>query len=870
MDEELKLENHVAFVILLVAIPSIFYHSIDASPSAFGAIATSLAAILAIVFSISILAIQIVVDKYNSTVLNYFMRNRLTQFTLFLFLSSIVLSILIAGAEGCNKAICTVAFALFLLCLYVFYQYFSMMLNIVDPQRLGGLLKAKCIGLIASEESTELREAASSMGEIAIKSLQRKEVSTTLVYAGYVEDVFHDVIGTVPDKGKPKETTVDAINILLEQYQKIVDEAILREEDQVIVDVSERLFYPLFHQKEYQNKYVYAGIFPVGLSVAEKTIEKRLPARIEIIHHALYIAVVSSYSTVTSDDQFFKKYLDFLFEVNRVIIEKNDFDLFQEEVDYLSLSGIQSPASAQRDLVNMLHLYDTGFFIPDIGKDEDRFAEYSRRIRHLQQEVEFQLPKEFTDSSKFEELLEDYEDFISECIGEEHTDEFNETFNSITTRFFTHIYNLRIHKLFFQIGGHLLYTQDKHGTNYVKFIYELWCHTRPENVPVQVITLNETPVAFEPLWLTQLYIYGGTNFVAWTLRFFHYDGFNNISGYITRYYILCMSKCLELNRRITLPDLKDLEKFAADGDNLPLETWYRLLIDLNNEFKDIYSHIDALISDSSTYNPLFNSPADDVLKKTKEYFEELQQESENVIHVLEGVLPIDEQKRQEFIQGIISGYDRGKGIGSYINPQRYTESEHSILSFIQIYRRAPIPKSWFIAISDRFVSGEFHLGRSIAAGEIQHLIETILNDDRIERQNTGRSGKTLYACIQQVTKSLSEAGSPPDLIYIHDKLQNQLPKESLDRFSTQLAVDGRTLKLVRMPAESPFTDQIILLNSSAISWVYKPSPENGRLHVIVNEYEKDRSKYDLLVKTVANCRVVDADKIVVIQVSAPE
>ena len=869
MGDPSKFKGHIA-ASLLIVILSICYYSLDVSPIAFGAIATSSAAILAIVFSISILTIQIVVDKYNSTVLDYFMQNRLTQITLVLFLVSIVLSIVIAGMSNCSKIICTIAFALFLLCLYVFYQYFTMMLNIVDPQRLGKLLKTESISQINSDKLKELQETVASMGEIAIKSLQRKEILTTLVYAEYIEDILSDVIGTVPDRGKPKEITIDAIKALLKQYQQIADEAILREEDQVIVDISGRLFYSPIHQKGYQNRYINSEIFPIWLHVAEKTIEKRVPARIEITQDWLHFAVISSYGTFTSDDQYFKRYLDFLFEVNRTSIEKNDFDLFQKVVDHLSLSGIQSPTSAQRDLVDMLHMYDASTFIPDIHKDEGQYAEYSRRTRHLQQEVEFQLPKGFIDFSKFKEQLEDYREFISKYIGEGHADETNEASSSIATRFSKYIYNLRIHKLFFLIGGHLLYTQDKYETNYVKFIYELWYHTQPENVPSNQITLNETPVAFEPLWLTQLYIYGGVNSVAWTQRFFHYDGFNSISGYITRYYILCMSKCVELGRKIALPDLKGLEKYAADGDNLPLETWYRLLIDLNNEFKEIYSHIDALISDSSTYNSLFNSPADDVLKKTKEYFEELQQESENVIHVLEGVLPIDDQKRQEFIQGIISGYDRGNGIGSYINPQRYTESEHSSLSFFQISHRKLMPKSWFITISDRLVSGEFHLGRSIAAGEIQHLIETILNDDRIERQNTGRSGKTLYACIQQVTKSLSETGSPPDLIYIHDKLQNQLPKESLDRFSTQLAVDGRTLKLVKMSAESPFMDQVILLNSSAISWIYKPSPENGRLHVIVNEYEKDRSKYDLLVKTVAICKVVNADKIVVIQVGAPE
>ena len=870
MDEELKLEEHIAFVILLVVLPSIYYHSIDVSPSAFGAIATSLAAVLAIVFSISILAIQVVVDKYNSTVLNYFTHSKLTQFTLFLFLGTIILSIVIAGTEDCSKAICTVTFALFLLCLYTFYQYFSMMLNIVDPQKLGKLLKTKCIDLVDSEKPKELREAVSSMGEIAIKSLQRKEIATTLVYTGYIEDILSTVIEITPEIGKSKDTTVDAIRALLEQYQKIADEAMLREENQIIVDTSERLFYSPFHQKGYRNRYVYTEIFPIWLQVAGKSIEKGVSARIVIVHHWLHLAVVASYGTFTGDDHLFKNYLDFLFGVNQLIIEKSDFHLFQEEIDHLSLSGIESPPSAQRDLMDMLLLYTTSFVIPDILKDDDQFSEYSRRNRRLQQEVEFQLPKEFTDSSKFREQLKDYEGFISKCISEEHTDEFNETFDSITTRLSTYIYNLRIHKLFFQIGGHLLYVQDKHGTGYVKFIYELWYHTQPKNVPVRVITLNETPVAFEPLWLTQLYIYGGTNSVAWTLRFFHYDGFNSISGYITRYYILCMSKCVELGRKIALPDLKGLEKYATEEDNLPLETWYRLLIDINNEYDDIYSHIDALIGDSSTYDPLFNSPADDVLKKTKEYFEELQQESKNVIHFLEGVLPIDEQKLQGFIQGIIAGYDRSKDVGSYIEPQRYTDSEHSSLSFIPIYRKTSIPKSWFITISDRLVSGEFHFGRSIAIGEIQYLIKTILSNDRIERRDSDKSGNVLYTCIQQVTKDLSEAGSAPDLIYIHKELRNQLPKECLNRLSTELTVDGHALKLVKMSLESPYTDQVILFNSSAVSWVYKPSPENRRLHVTVDDYEKDKSKFDLLVKAVVSCRVVDADKIVVIQVHASE
>lgn len=95
-----------------------------------------------------------------------------------------------------------------------------MMLNIVDPQKLGKLLKTKCIDLVDSEKPKELREAVSSMGEIAIKSLQRKEIATTLVYTGYIEDILSTVIEITPEIGKSKDTTVDAIRALLEQYPK--------------------------------------------------------------------------------------------------------------------------------------------------------------------------------------------------------------------------------------------------------------------------------------------------------------------------------------------------------------------------------------------------------------------------------------------------------------------------------------------------------------------------------------------------------------------------------------------------------------------------------------------------------------------------
>jgi len=873
MADERKFEEHISLCLILVAFSALCSYYLDISINIFGCIATSLAAILAIVFSISILGIQIVINKYNPTVLDFFKQSKLTQITLFGFLLTIILSILIAalnvGELPNIKYLFFIGFSLFLVCLYLFYQFYEFMLNIINPLKLGLLLKKKIIAFTnLNEQQEECIKVAFSIGDISVKLLGQNESSTALIYLNYIDDIIEEVAIKASEEKNSNNNLRVLINNLLNQYLKIFNEAINIEDSEIIESISGKLFYSTFNRKTVFYEINNFEIFPIASSIVQKAIDNKVPSRYRLINDLIYLPNVLYYNLKKIDIRFFKLYQKLVFDITRKIIDCNDFSLFEYEIDNFSLNNVDSLNLVQNNLSASLSLYNLSQDTQNILYSNDEFAKFIEKSKGLESQIKYLVPKNFAYILEFEKQLEEYKNFILNCFNSKNIDEVNTAFDSVKNNLYSYIYNLYVHKLFFQIGSHILYSQDKHEKNYLIYIHELWYHTKPENVPENVITCNETPITFNPFWLTQLYLYGGEYSVAWNESFFRYDNYNSVSNYITRYYILCISRCIELNQKIEIPDQEELNQLFKDKNDLLLEFWYRFFIDLGNNFKDIFSQIDVLISSSYDSGILFKSPIEELIERTKEFFEELEKDSDITIDILEGLLPIDNRKIESFIADIKSGYNRINTLNNYFEIVPYDEYEHSKFDFIQIVIRRLIPKKWFINISDRSVVGMTHIGGSIAWGEIKFLIETILNDKKIDEEKIQKSSDQIFASIKQAVNNLLKNKYNPDVIYIHNDLIKSLSKDYFDSFLKILIVnESITLKIIKTPKDSPFIDQIIVLDSNAIKWIYKPDEHGEKLSVDIKEYEGKKSEFDLIVRTFVNCTIVDSDMIKIINTS---
>lgn len=871
MDEDLKLDHHLSFVILLLCISIPSYLCLDISSDIFGVIATSLAAILAIVFSISILTIQIVVEKYNPTVLSYFKKSKLTKLTLLSFIVSIVSSIVIYGMKDCNQGLCAIGFGVFVVSLYVFYQFFNMMLKIIDPKNLGILLKEWCCELISLRNQNLSKDVVLSMGEIAIKSLQQKENSTTKHYLDYIDSIFWGISTKVPKNynryGNNLEFEIS--KALLEQYENISGEAIHLENNETIRNISDRLYNISQLKKITQNESISIEILSTGYNITKFAVDKQISSRFDIVYKFLkiYSALVSD-PEISENNIFLKHYFNYLFHTNRHIIDSNDFELFREEIDHLSYSNLCHPPSAQNDLKNALYLHETSFLIPEIlASDGNKSKEYSKKIDQLHYQIQFNLPIAFNKPEKFEAKLKEFIDFVYSCISEEDKEEFFKAKTSIKGYYKTYMFNAYINKIFFLKGSHLIYAQEKFQRSYVKFIFELWYHTRPNGARSRTYVLNETPVSFDPLWLTQLYLYGGDKSSLWKDMSVHYDGYVDFSIYISKYYLICLCKCVELNKTIILPSSKDIDEYARKSENNILEKWYSLLNNIHHEINLLKPLLKELIDDSATYDILFNGDAFGALTKTNEYLEQLQENCSGILLQTERKLPIDEKKKNEFIKNILNGYNQSKTIEPHIKTERYNKSNHLDLKFSPLEISDLIDRDVFIRLSNHIIISETEYGRLMALIEIEHLLRTIFENDSIEKIICEKEGELLYNIIKDTCKKMMENRTSPHLVFIHKDLKKMLPKETKDRFSKNLIIDEETqLKMIISPPKSPFIDNIVILDSSAINCISKTFNDDEIWNISIEEDCEDKSKLNIKITSEVSCIVNNTDKVKIIQI----
>ena len=222
-------------------------------------------------------------------------------------------------------------------------------------------------------------------------------------------------------------------------------------------------------------------------------------------------------------------------------------------------------------------------------------------------------------------------------------------------------------------------------------------------------------------------------------------------------------------------------------------------------------------------------------------------------------MPLDPQKVAKCREDIIKSYKGSSEIPEVVQVKELDEERDKELEFIQIYKRPPkscLIKPSFVDCSTRW------LGRSVAVGEINYLIKRILEDERIERVGLrARGHEEIFNEIKSVVGSLKEQNYKPSVVFIPLEILTEFVKKGL------LRIDEDTeLKVINSSKFTPFED-IIIIDKAAGIWTFKTDEETGeRLIIEIREYDADKSKVDLLVKTAVNFRIVDTEAIKILKI----
>jgi hypothetical protein len=538
------------------------------------------------------------------------------------------------------------------------------------------------------------------------------------------------------------------------------------------------------------------------------------------------------------------------------------------------MGSIQSPDKIQEDIKNDLYLNQE--MHRTLYKNQEISKEIKRKRDYLQFLIGYALSKDIENKKEFEEKLGEFKELVIGYLEKMNDENYYKSkilreSDEITTEEFEnvkrqiedsikkvkekiegsehelwsikhwlkeHYISSKVHKTFFVIGAYILFKGKEGKIDAKRYLKELWEHTNPEDA--HAIICNETPVTFDPFWLTYLLFYGGANSDFWLHDInFRFEGFHGTTDYIYQYYLLCIAKSIEKGRdNFGLPEKNDLEKMMKENRSYELDELYQF----TNRFKleteqHLIKYCDGLIKESDSWNALFKNNAKEALEKSKEWVNTTSKECETVKEEIETILPSDPEKIAKGKEDIFKAYKESSEIPEVVQVKKFDEERDNELEFIPIYKRHLIPK--YCLITPSFVDCStlwFNFGRVVAVGEINYLIKRILEDERIERVR-----------IREVTAE-----------EIFDEIKSVVGNSKEQNYNPSVILDEDTeLKVINSSKLTPFED-IIILDKTAGIWTFEPDEEaEDRLIIEIKEYDTDKSKVDLLVKTVVNFRIVD-------------
>jgi len=364
----------------------------------------------------------------------------------------------------------------------------------------------------------------------------------------------------------------NVLGYVLDQYLRIYKEAVFRKEEGITKDTSLKLSLILDMCLTGKDIDLVEQMFRAEYLLCEFTIENKDRSRSYLVHHLVDVLQVALFQQERIEDKYLDKFISsHLFEVTRLIIDYDDFELFKGEIDDFCLAlPIHAPDNVQDDIKNDLYLAQE--MHPILYQNREIIEEIERKRDYLQFLIRYTLSKDFEKKKVFEEELEEFEKFVighlekmkdetyfkSKILRESDeitTEEFEDVKGkiedsikevrekiegnehelwSIKYRRNEHYISSKIHKTFFMIGAYILFKGKEGKIDAERYLKELWEHTHPEDA--HAIICNETPVTFNPVWLTYLLFYGGANSGFWLhdmgVRF---EGFHGTTDYIYYY-----------------------------------------------------------------------------------------------------------------------------------------------------------------------------------------------------------------------------------------------------------------------------------------------------------------------------------------------
>ena len=749
----------------------------------FDTAATVMASFVALVFSISLVMIQIGSSKYSFKILEYFVHEKRTRALFGLSMFTILLAIFLMWFNIANKYSFTIIFAFFIVWMVLFWYFFINMVRITNPEQIAEIMIEDCNSQIKKGNKKKVESTLYSIAETTINAVYRNDFEFSLKFASSFFDIYQNTLINHSNWAK---------KLIFQQFWRIVESMI--------------------ETKNNIRNYLWADIFNVP--IYEILNEEEIGGKVDYEFIDYYIGI-------------------FIFNINKKLIDKDDFEGYRNEIREYSIIHIQNnPRMIQDDIRNSV-IQEQMSVLTDIRNESDL---YDKIIEHYNK-LNFSIFQKSTMDFNHIQILKNeylnYKTFVEISLKQiapldqnltEKLAQLKNNSKDVIHEIDSLYIAYKFHFVFFIVGSYLVFKKDEENFEAQTYIKELWEFTDSKNA--RVINSDRPPICFDPNWLTHLWLYGGTgkeSFIFSTSLHFTFDTFRDPEQAITTYYLLCLTRTMEINKNLQqFPDHDFKEdyyvKYGLQFSKLFIEDSERL-----------QKNCDELIRNAKDWNLLFDNKAPELFSCTKKWITEKMNYCKSLIDDTVKNLECDQTKFQAIKDLISDSFNKSSSIKDLINIREIDNEIQTDIDFIQLGMHLHYPKENLV--NDDFIYSPIALsehlyqtmGRNIASRERNYLIRTIHTSQIIEKYTLSVFDiESVFEKINEKYQILTLKGYKPSCIILPMKFFRKLYNiNAIDKKSTEhiLLHDGNVLKAMFLPYSN--FEEIILINQNFGIWTYK-------------------------------------------------
>ena len=513
---------------------------------------------------------------------------------------------------------------LFLLSFAILPYYIQSTLQLLDPRTLAELISSEGINAFRKNEKQKVIERIEALGDLAIKALDRSEEEFVINFLNSLQDLQDNLISG--DWSVLNRDSSDNVLFLfdngisspiVDQYNRIFRRAVAKKQESISIRIAHltSLSVDTCLNREGSKKQL-IGILRQFRELFREAVDKKDESRFIMVlqmHNFLFTRILSSFFLA----DYLPHCLSLLRDMNKIILDCADFDLWKKVLDHFSAITSVNQLSVQLQHIFLNRLNNIGV---RVSQEELNLLEIiqTRLTSGNQQLLEFYLERR-----RVAEVEEDLNKlWLTTCIFD----------------------------VFFEICVYACYHKK------YQYIHELWRHTNPPDA--SAYWCNTNLIQFHPGFL--LYQSVSELTLPWDIESYH-----GASAYISKYFLYSLAYALskfhcDWHPALPIANWQELQTNSQYSRviGIALRDLYIYLINLPTHVDVVLSHFDTAMDDKQEWEGIFDGNASVALELARNWLteEDRQQEWKTTAESILINLPLFQDYVQVYQQNAIEEY----------------------------------------------------------------------------------------------------------------------------------------------------------------------------------------------------------------------